>query len=102
MILWYCAYKWHAHTTRDKVAQRILDQHQSRGGRPPQGLKGWYQLAGGGAGFVLVETDSPQALTAFLQAYMDLMSFDVHAVYPLEYDQQIKELQQVVGTGASR
>jgi len=94
-MLWYCAFKWHAHTTRQQVAQRILDQHQAGGNRRPESLKGWYNLAGGGAGFLLVESDDPRQVTAFLQPYMDLMSWDVHAVYALDYDQQIQELQQV-------
>lgn len=94
-MLWYCAYKWHSHTNRQKVAQRILEQHQSGGGRRPESLKGWYNLAGGGAGFLLVESNDAREVTAFLQPYMDLMSWDVHAAYPLDYDQQIQELQKV-------
>jgi hypothetical protein len=42
----------------------------------------------------MVEYDSPQELTAFLQPYMDLMSFDVRAVYPLNYDQEIQHMRQ--------
>jgi len=95
-MLWYCHFKWHSHTTREQVAKRILEQHQARGGHRPESLKGWYNLAGGGAGFLLVETADPRELTAFLQPYMDLISFDVHAAYALDYDQQIEALQQVV------
>jgi hypothetical protein len=42
-----------------------------------------------------VEYDSPQELTAFLQPYMDLMSFDVRAIYQLNYDKQIQHMQQM-------
>jgi len=98
-MLWYCAFKWHAHTTREQVAQRILEQHQAGCNRRPESLKGWYNLAGGGAGFLLVESDDPRQLTAFLQPYMDLMSWDVHAAYALDYEQQIQELQQVTHAG---
>lgn len=94
-MLWYCAYKWHSHTTREKVAQRILEQHKAAGNRRPESLKGWYSLAGGGAGFLLIESNDPREVTAFLQPYMDLTSWDVHAAYSLEYDQQIQELQKV-------
>ena len=94
-MLWYCSFKWHAHTTRQQVAKRVLEEHQRGGNRRPASLKGWYNLAGGGAGFLLVETEDPRELTAFLQPYMDLMSWDVHAVYALDYDQQLQELQQV-------
>jgi hypothetical protein len=54
-------------------------------------------LAGGGAGFLLLETDDPRKVTAFLQPYMDLMSWDVHAIYPLQYDQQVQQFQQAAG-----
>ena len=94
-MLWYCAFKWHPHTTRQQVAKRILEQHQAQGNRRPESLKGWYNLAGGGSGFLLAEYDSPQELTAFLQPYMDLMSFDVRAIYQLNYDQQIQHMRQM-------
>ena len=93
---WYCHFKWHPHTTREQVAKRILELHHAAGGQRPQILKGWYNLAGGGAGFLLVETDDPRELTAYLQPLMDLVSFDVHAVYEVNYDQRIAELQQVI------
>lgn len=95
-MLWYCHFKWHPHTTREQVAKRIMELHHAGGGHRPESLKGWYNLAGGGAGFLLVETDDPRKLTEFLQPYMDLVSFDVHAVYPVDYNQRIEELQQVV------
>jgi len=44
---------------------------------------------------LLVETDDPRQLTAFLQPYMDLISFDVHAAYALDYEKQVQELRQV-------
>ena len=46
-MLWYCRFEWYPHTTRQQVAQRILEQHQARGNRRPEILKGWYNLAGG-------------------------------------------------------
>jgi len=93
-MLWYCRFKWHEHTKREDVARRVVKQHDA-GANHPERIKGWYNLSGGGAGFLLVETDHPQELTAFLQPYMDLMTFDVHAVYPLDYQQQINELRQI-------
>ena len=96
-MLWHCAFKWYPQTNRQQVARRIVEQHDANGNYP-QNIRGWYNLAGGGAGFLLVETDNPQELTAFLQPYMDLMSFDVHAVYGLNYEQQIQELRKVAQT----
>lgn len=93
-MLWYCRFEWHPHTTRQQVAQHILQQHDA-GATHPEHIKGWYNLAGGGAGFLLVETDTPQELTAFLQPYMDAVSFDVHAVYALDYEKQIEELRKI-------
>jgi len=96
-MLWHCAFKWYPQTNRQQVARRIVEQHDANGNYP-NNIRGWYNLAGGGAGFLLVETDNPQELTAFLQPYMDLMSFDVHAVYGLNYEQQIQELRKVAQT----
>jgi hypothetical protein len=93
-MLWYCSFTWYPHSTRAQVAQRVVQQHDT-GANQPERIKGWYNLAGGGAGFLLVETETPQELTAFLQPYMDLMSWDVRAVYQLEYDTRIEELRKV-------
>jgi hypothetical protein len=96
-MIWFCRFTWYPGVTRDQVAKRILERNQTEGGRRPPILKEWYNLAGGGAGFLLLETDDPRTVTAFLQPYMDLMSWDVHAAYPLEYEQQIQQFQQVSG-----
>lgn len=93
-MLWYCEFTWFHGTTRAEVAQRVVQQHDL-GANHPERIKGWYNLAGGGAGFLLVEVDDPRELTAFLQPYMDLMSFDVRAAYELDYNQRIEELRQV-------
>ena len=97
-MLWYCAFTWYPQTTRQQVAQRLVQQHDA-GANHPERIRGWYNLAGGGAGFLLVEVDDPRELTAFLQPYMDLMSFDVRAAYQLDYAQRIEELRQVAQQG---
>ena len=93
-MLWYCAFTWFPNTTRQQVAQRVVQQHDAGLNRPER-IKGWYNLVGGGAGFLLVDYEDPRELTAFLQPFMDLMSFDVRAVYQLDYDRRIEELRQV-------
>ena len=95
-MLWYCRFEWYPQTTREQVARRIIELHQAANNRRPEGLKGWYNLAGGGAGFLLVETEDPRELTALLQPFMDLVTWDVHAVYSIDYDQEIRRLQEVV------
>lgn len=92
-MLWYCRYKWHHNTTREKVAERVVAQHEA-GANKPELIRGWYDLAGGGAGFLLVETDNPLDLTAILQPYMDLMDVDVHAVVENDYDETVERSRQ--------
>jgi hypothetical protein len=93
-MLWLCSFTWFPNTKREEVAKRILQQHDA-GMNHPERIKGWYNLAGGGAGFLLVEYDDPREVTAFLQPYMDLMSFDVRAVYELDYEQRVEELREI-------
>ena len=78
-MLWYCRYRWHSNTTVEALRRRILEQ-DSAGTNHPERIRGWYDLAGGGAGFMLLETDVPGELTDMLQPYMDLLDWDVHAV----------------------
>jgi len=92
-MLWYCRFSWHPTTTAAQVRQRVLMQHDA-GRNHPEKIRGWYNLGGGGAGFLLFETDDLRELTAFLQPYMDLVSFDVHAVYELPYEATIAALRQ--------
>ena len=94
-MLFYCAFTWYPGTTRAQVAQRLVQQHDA-GENHPERIRGWYNLAGGGAGFLLVEVGDPRDLTAFLQPYMDLMSWDVRAITENDYASRIEELRQVV------
>jgi hypothetical protein len=78
-MLWYCKFKWHPNTSAEGLRRRILEQDDA-GTNHPERVRGWYNLAGGGAGFMLIETDEPYELTDMLQPYMDLLSWDVHGV----------------------
>src|ERR1043165_5167161 len=93
-MLWYCAFTWYPNTTREQVAQRIVQQHDA-GANYPERIRGWYNLAGGGAGFLLVEAERAEDITAFLQPYMDLMSWDVRALISFDYAQRIEQLRQI-------
>ncbi len=93
-MLFYCQFTWFPGTTREKVAQRLVQQHDV-GQNNPENIIGWYNLAGGGAGFLIVDYDDVRQLTAFLQPYMDLMSFDVRAINQLDYDERINELRAI-------
>ncbi len=80
--------------TRARVAQRVVQQHDAGANRQER-IRGWYNLVGGGAGFLIVDYDDPHELTAFLQPFMDLMSFDVRAITQNDYDATIQQLREV-------
>ena len=71
-MLWYCHFTWHPTTTREKIAQRIVQQHDA-GENHPENIRGWYSLVGGGAGFLMLETEDFQDVTAFCAPYADLV-----------------------------
>lgn len=98
-MLWYCAYTWHPGTTREKVRTRILQQHEA-GKNMPNNIRGWYDIVGGGAGFLLVESNDSQEVSDLLQPYMDLMNWDVRAVNPLDYKSAIERFRQGTQTAA--
>lgn len=96
-----CSFTWYPRTTREEVARRVIQQHEA-GRNQPERIEAWYNLAGGGAGFLLVNYDDPRELTAFLQPYMDLMSFDVRVVTKNDYEGTIAEMQAIIGEKATR
>jgi hypothetical protein len=91
LMLFSCEFTWFPGTSREKVAQRLVQQHDA-GANHPERIKGWYNLAGGGAGFLIVDYDDIRELTAFLQPYMDLMGFDVRAINELNYEERVDHL----------
>ena len=100
-MLWYCAYTWHPGTKREQVRSRIVQQNDA-GKNMPDKIRGWYDMAGGGAGFLLVDSNDPQEISDFLQPYMDLMSWDVRAVNPLEYKSAVNRFRQTAQTAGAR
>ncbi|SDK75633.1 hypothetical protein SAMN04487820_11259 [Actinopolyspora mzabensis] len=98
-MLWYCRFRWHENTRADDVRRRVLEQHDL-GNNKADKIRGWYNLVGGGAGFLLIESDSPHEVTDLLQPYMDLVSWDVHAVYELPYGRMIEEIRKQLQVSA--
>jgi hypothetical protein len=90
-MLFYCAYTWFPNTRPEAVWERVIHQHD-RGANAPELIRGWYDLAGGGAGFLIVETEDVRELTAMLRPYMDLMAWDVRALSENHYDDTIAEI----------
>ena len=95
-MLFYCEFTWYPGISREEVAQRVVEQHDA-GKNNQDRIKGWYNLVGGGAGFLIVDYDDPTQLTAFLQPYMDLMGFDVRALTENKYDETIERLRKEGG-----
>ncbi|GAA4097122.1 MULTISPECIES: DUF3303 family protein [Actinomadura] len=87
-MMWYCRFRYQPGVRAEDVRHRVLEQHD-KGLTHPEKIRGWYNLAGGGAGFMLLETENPQELTEMLEPYMDVVNWDVHAVYELPYEQMI-------------
>jgi hypothetical protein len=98
-MLYLCEFTWYPGTTRAEVAKRLVAQHDAGENRQER-IRGWYNLVGGGAGFLIVDYDDPQELTAFLQPYMDLMSFDVRAITENEYEPTVAQLREVAKQAA--
>jgi hypothetical protein len=94
-MLWYCKFTWHSGTTAQQVRRRVLQQHDA-GTNHPERIRGWYNLAGGGAGFLLIDAPNPKDLNEILEPYMDLVSFDVRAIYELPYDETITSFKEKV------
>ena len=94
-MLFYCAYTWFPNTQPETVWRRVMHQHE-QGANAPELIKGWYDLAGGGAGFLLVETDDLRELTSLLRPYMDLMDWDVRALSENRYDETIQQIRDAL------
>jgi len=94
-MLFYCRFTWYPGTSRKEVAKRVIAQDKA-GTNHSERIKGWYTLVGGGAGFLMIEGDSPQDISEILEPYMDLMSWDVHAVSSNSYDEKLDELKKQV------
>lgn len=99
-MLWYCEYTWQPQATRERILERLAEQERN-GRLHSDRWRGWYQLAGGGAGFLLVEMDDPRELTAMLQPYMDLVNWDVRAIYELDVRKELQQAQQQTRTAGS-
>jgi Domain of unknown function (DUF3303) len=92
-MLFYCRFTWYPRTSRKEVAERVVQQ-DAAGTNNPKRIKDWYTLAGGGAGFLMIEADTAEQISEIIQPYMDLMSWDVHAVSRTSYDETLSDLKK--------
>ena len=91
----YCAYTWFPKTRPEEVWERVIHQHE-RGSNAQELIRGWYDFAGGGAGFLIVETDDVRELTAMLRPYIDLMAWDIRALSENKYDETVQQIQDAL------
>ena len=94
-MLFYCAYTWRATTRPEAVWERLIHQHE-RGDNAPELIRAWYDFAGGGAGFLIVETDDVRELTSMLRPYVDLMGWDIRALSENRYDETIQQVRDAL------
>jgi hypothetical protein len=89
-MIYVCQYTWNPGTTDEQVQQRIA------AARMPENLtvRGYYPLVGGGAGYVIVETDEPQRVRELLVQSMDLIRWDVRAVTEGDLQQEVEAAKQ--------
>jgi hypothetical protein len=97
-MLFYCRFTWYPGVNRAMVARRLIQQHEL-GTNHPERIKGWYTLAGGGAGFMIVEANQPHELSEILEPYMDIMTWDVHAIAETPYDETIEQMKKELTLG---
>ncbi len=62
----------------------MVVEHADAGSSGPEMIRGYYGLVGGGAGFLILETDDPYQVDEFLRPSMHLMSWDVRAIIPFD------------------
>ena len=101
-MLWYGRFSWYPGTTTTQVRERVA-QGAASGPNSPAKIHGWYKLATGGTGFLLIEAGDRGELHGILEPYVDLMTWDVHAVYPLDYQATIRRGRsenELLGIGA--
>lgn len=95
---YYCAYTWHHDTTMEQV-DRLIVAHADAGKPGAEMIRGYYGLVGGGAGFLILETDDPREVNAFLRPLRHLMSWDVRAIIPLDFEANLGELREMRAQG---
>jgi hypothetical protein len=92
-MLFYAAFTTHPHTAIEQVRDRHDTQYRADA-LHPETWRGFYEFAGGGAGFLLIEAEEVRAVTAILQPYQDLIRWDVRAVHSIDVETFIDQVRQ--------
>jgi len=87
-----------AHDVGDRLSRlAVLCRHLTRGQAGPllenSGItvRGYYGLVGGGAEFLLLETEAPQAVNNLLAPMMGVLAWDVHQVVERDLTKELQE-----------
>jgi hypothetical protein len=89
-MLYYCQYTWHPGATLKEVRRQqaglapVLEQSGIK-------VRGYYGLVGGGAGFLLLEADNPQAINDLLVPTMQHLAWDVRQVIERDLMKELRE-----------
>jgi len=96
-VQYYCEYTWNQGTTQAAVDRRLVELLDGK----PLGaaIRGYYDLVGGGAGFLILETDDPGDVAALLTPFTDLMRWDVRAIVARDLQQSIAAARKDVAAG---
>ena len=92
-MLFYAGFTTHPHTAVEQARARHDAQFRADALRP-ETWRGFYEFAGGGGGFLLIEAEEAHALTAVLQPYQDLVQWDVRALHAIDVDAFIDQVRQ--------
>lgn len=105
MAIYQCDWRWHPDATarnaqeRDQAFAAVFRAAETAGEIGEQRLLGWYTYPGQTAGVLLVDVASHEELAQLLRPYVELMTFDVKPVVPVDYAQARRRL---VGAAETR
>lgn len=94
-MLYYCAYTWNQGTTEEQVDRRLVEQLDGKTFGVT--FRGYYGLVGGAAGFLILESDDPNAIEELLLPFSDLMHWDVRAIVERSLERDIAAAKEAAG-----
>lgn len=87
---WYCGYRALPGVRVAQLTHQFLRQHDA-GSNHQENLRGWFAFPSSTAGFVLIEAETPKAVSDVIAPYARLVEWHVEAVSELNYNQVLEE-----------